>query len=56
MIQLNKHPILLQCYKLSQKIEEFPASELQTKAVTISSELLNELVKLVDQEETDLNC
>lgn len=48
MVQLNKHPILMDAYHLIQAIEEFPASELQTKVVTQASDLMMNIEKLID--------
>lgn len=47
-MNLDKHPILMQGYKVIQVIEECGASEKLTNAVIKASELLNEIEKLVD--------
>lgn len=55
MVQLNKHKILWQCYDLTQAIEEFPPSNMQTAVVVKASELLDELEKLVDKENKNVS-
>ena len=43
MVQLDRHPLLMQCYDLSQLIEECGASEELTKAVVAAGELLESI-------------
>lgn len=47
-MQLNKHQIYRDIYDLMQTIEELPASELQSKIVTMAGKLQEPADKLVD--------
>lgn len=48
-MNLDKHPILMQGYKVIQAIEECGASEELTNAVIKASEFLDAVEKLVDE-------
>ncbi len=48
-MQLDKHPILKQCYDVMQSIEDCGASEKLTHAVTLAGDLMSNINVLVDQ-------
>jgi len=48
MTQLYRHPLLMQCHKLSQMIEECGASEELTRAVVAAGDLLESIDKHLD--------
>jgi hypothetical protein len=50
MTNISKHPILKQCYELMRNIEQFPASEQETKTIIKAGELMDELNALVDEQ------
>lgn len=54
MVDLSRHPILWQCYNLTNAIEECGVSVELTNAVTKASELMNSVDKLVGELEAAL--